>query len=243
MARMMSCVDGDFQVFKSKDGAYVREHFFNTPELKAMVADWSDRDIWELNRGGHDAAKVYAAFHAAANHKDQPTVILAKTIKGYGMGSSGEALYTSHQQKKMSEDSLRHFRDRYELPVTEEHITKLQYLTFEEDSKELNYMRERRTALGGPLPSRRTKSYSLEVPPLSDFKSLLEASGEGREISTTMAFVRLLNVLTKDKKIGRRIVPIVPDESRTFGMEGMFKQLGIWSQVGQLYTSRKTPAS
>ncbi len=235
-ARMMACVDGDFQTFKAKDGAYVREHFFNTPELKAMVADWSDRDIWELNRGGHDPAKTYAAFHAAVNHKGQPTVILAKTIKGYGMGSSGEAQNISHQQKKMSEISLTHFRDRYELPVTDEEMQKLPYLTFPEGSKELAYMQQKRADLGGHLPSRRAKSYALDVPVLSDFKVLLEASGEGREISTTMAFVRLLNILVKDKNIGKRIVPIVPDESRTFGMEGMFRQLGIWSQVGQLYT-------
>ncbi len=235
-ARMMACVDGDYQTYKSKDGAYVREHFFNTPELKAMVADWSDRDIWELNRGGHDPAKVYAAFHAAVNHKNQPTVILAKTIKGYGMGLSGEAQYTAHQQKKMSDDSLKHFCDRYELPVKDEQFQKLPYLTFSEDSKELSYMRQRREILGGHLPSRRTKSYALQIPSLNDFKPLLEASGEGREISTTMAFVRLLNILTKDKNVGKHIVPIVPDESRTFGMEGMFKQLGIWSQVGQLYT-------
>ena len=235
-ARMMACVDGDYQTFKAKDGAYVREHFFNTPELKAMVADWSDRDIWELNRGGHDPSKTYAAFHAAVNHKGQPTVILAKTIKGYGMGSSGEAQNISHQQKKMSELSLTHFRDRYELPVTDDEMQKLPYLTFPEGSKELAYMQQRRADLGGHLPSRRSKSYALDVPVLSDFKALLEASGEGREISTTMAFVRLLNILVKDKNIGKRIVPIVPDESRTFGMEGMFRQLGIWSQVGQLYT-------
>jgi len=235
-ARMMACVDGDFQTFKAKDGAYVREHFFNSPELKAMVADWSDRDIWELNRGGHDPAKTYAAFHAAVNHKGQPTVILAKTIKGYGMGASGEAQNISHQQKKMSEISLTHFRDRYELPVSDEEMHKLPYLTFAEGSKELVYMQQRRAELGGNLPSRRAKSYALDVPVLSDFKSLLEATREGREISTTMAFVNLLNILVKDKNIGKRIVPIVPDESRTFGMEGMFRQLGIWSQVGQLYT-------
>ncbi len=235
-ARMMACVDGDYQTFKAKDGAYVREHFFNTPELKAMVADWSDRDIWELNRGGHDPAKVYAAFHAAVNHKGQPTVILAKTIKGYGMGESGQAQNITHQQKKMSEISLAHFRDRYNLPVTDEQIHELPYLTFAEGSKELEYMRKRRAELGGHLPARRTKSYALDVPVLNDFKTLLEASPEGRENSTTMAFVRLLNILTKDKNIGKRIVPIVPDESRTFGMEGMFRQLGIWSQVGQLYT-------
>ena len=235
-ARMMACVDGDYQTFKAKDGAYVREHFFNTPELKAMVADWSDHDIWALNRGGHDPAKTYAAFHAAVNHKGQPTVILAKTIKGYGMGSSGEAQNISHQQKKMSEISLSHFRDRYELPVSDEEMQNLPYLTFAEGSKELLYMQQRRAELGGHLPSRRTKSYALDVPVLSDFKTLLEASPEGRETSTTMAFVRLLNILVKDKNIGKRIVPIVPDESRTFGMEGMFRQLGIWSQVGQLYT-------
>ncbi len=235
-ARMMACVDGDYQTFKAKDGAYVREHFFNTPELKAMVADWSDRDIWELNRGGHDPSKVYAAFHAAVNHKGQPTVILAKTIKGYGMGSSGEAQNISHQQKKMSDDSLRHFRDRYDLPVTDEQLHDLPYLTFPEGSKELAYMSKCRAQLGGHLPVRRNKSYALDVPVLNDFKPLLEASAEGREISTTMAFVRLINILAKDKNIGKRIVPIVPDESRTFGMEGMFRQLGIWSQVGQLYT-------
>ncbi|MBK8814388.1 MAG: pyruvate dehydrogenase (acetyl-transferring), homodimeric type [Methylococcaceae bacterium] len=234
--RMMTCVDGDFQTFKSKDGAYVREHFFNTPELKSMVADWSDRDIWELNRGGHDSAKVYAAFHAAVNHKGQPTVILAKTIKGYVMGASGEALYTAHQAKKMDPTSLKHFRDRYELPVSDDQLADLPYLTFPEGSKELNYMQKRRTDLGGHLPSRRTKSYELKIPPLNDFNALLDDSGEGREISTTMAFVRLLNIVAKDPNVGNRVVPIVPDESRTFGMEGMFKQLGIWSQVGQLYT-------
>lgn len=236
VARMMSCVDGDYQTFKAKDGAYVREHFFNTPELKAMVSDWSDRDIWELNRGGHDPVKVFAAFHEAVNHKGQPTVILAKTIKGYGMGASGEAQNISHQQKKMSDISLTNFRDRYSLPVTDEELPNLPYLSFPEGSKELAYMQQRRNELGGHLPSRRAKSYALDVPVLSDFKVLLEASGEGREISTTMAFVRLLNILVKDQNIGRRVVPIVPDESRTFGMEGMFRQLGIWSQVGQLYT-------
>jgi len=235
-ARMMACVDGDYQTFKAKDGAYVREHFFNTPALKAMVADWSDRDIWELNRGGHDSAKVFAAFHAAVNHQGQPTVILAKTIKGYGMGESGQAQNITHQQKKMSDESLKRFRDNYDLPVTDEQLHDLTYLTFDEGSKELAYMKQRRAELGGHLPSRRSKSYALDVPVLSDFKALLEASGEGREISTTMAFVRLLNILVKDKNIGKRIVPIVPDESRTFGMEGMFRQLGIWSQVGQLYT-------
>jgi pyruvate dehydrogenase E1 component len=234
--RMAACVDGDYQTYKAKDGAYVREHFFNTPELKAMVADWSDRDIWELNRGGHDPAKIYAAFHAAVNHKGQPTVILPKTVKGYGMGTSGEAQNITHQQKKMSLESLKIFRDRFELPIADEEIEKLPYLVFEKGSKELEYMQQRRNDLGGYLPARRTKSKSLEVPAIDAFDTLLKATSEGREISTTMAFVRILNILVKDKNLGDRVVPIVPDESRTFGMEGMFRQLGIWSQLGQLYT-------
>ena len=234
--RMAACVDGDYQTYKAKDGAYVREHFFNTPELKEMVADWSDRDIWQLNRGGHDPAKIYAAFHAAVNHKGQPTVILPKTVKGYGMGESGEAQNITHQQKKMSLDSLKIFRDRFELPIADEDIEKLPYLVFEEGSKELEYMQQRREDLGGYLPARRQKSASLETPDLKTFDSLLKATAEGREISTTMAFVRILNILVKDKNLGKRVVPIVPDESRTFGMEGMFRQLGIWNQLGQLYT-------
>lgn len=234
--RMLECVDGDYQTFKSKDGAYVREFFFNTPELKALVSDYTDRDIWELNRGGHDSIKVYAAFQAAVTHKGQPTVILAKTIKGYGMGTSGQAQNTSHQQKKMSDESIRNMRDRFELPVKDEDLHDLPYIKFAEDSKELNYMRQRRAELGGNLPSRRTKAQSLEIPPLTAFQSMLDGTGQGHEISTTMAFVRILNILTKDSKIGKHIVPIVPDESRTFGMEPMFRQLGIWSQVGQLYT-------
>lgn len=234
--RMMECVDGDYQTFKAKDGAFVREYFFNTPELQALVADLSDEDVWRLNRGGHDPAKIYAAFHAAANHKGQPTVVLPKTIKGYSMGESGEAQNITHQQKKMSAGSLKLFRDRYDLPISDAELENLPYLKFDKNSKEMAYMSQRREELGGHLPSRRTQSYALDVPVLADFKPLLEGSGEGREISTTMAFVRLLNILLKDKNIGKRIVPIVPDESRTFGMEGMFRQLGIWSQVGQLYT-------
>ncbi len=234
--RMMECVDGDYQTFKSKDGAYVREHFFNTPELKAMVSDYSDQDLWSLDRGGHDPAKVFAAYQAAVNHKGQPTVILAKTIKGYGMGSSGEAQNTSHQQKKMSEESLRRFKVKYDLPVKDDELGGLPYLKFEEGSAELSYMLERRKQLGGFIPSRRTQTIPLDIPALADFKPLLAGTGEGHESSTTMAFVRMLGILVKDKNIGKRIVPIVPDESRTFGMEGMFRQLGIWSQVGQLYT-------
>ncbi len=234
--RMMECVDGEYQDFKSKDGAYVREHFFNTPELKKLVEDMTDRDIWELNRGGHDPIKVFAAYQRAANHKGQPTIILAKTVKGYGMGESGEAQNTSHQQKKMSLESLRRFRDKYELPVSDDELVKLPYLKLPEDSKELKYMQQRRVELDGYLPARRTKADPLKIPSLKSFKSVLEGSRKGHEISTTMAFVKILNILVKDKNIGKHIVPIVPDESRTFGMEGMFRQLGIWSQVGQLYT-------
>ncbi len=235
MRRMMECVDGEYQTFKSKDGAYVREYFFNTPELKALVADWSDEDIWNLNRGGHDPHKVYAAFDAAVNHKDQPTVILAKTIKGFGMGLSGEAQNITHQQKKMSVDSIRHFRDRFAIPVPDDQLANVPLVTFPDGSPELEYMRAHRQALGGYLPARRGKAEALVTPPLSTFERFLKST-EDREISTTMAFVQILQTLLRDKNIGRRIVPIVPDESRTFGMEGMFRQLGIWNQLGQLYT-------
>lgn len=234
--RMMACVDGDYQTMKAKDGAYVRKHFFNTPELKAMVADWSDKDIWDLNRGGHDPAKIFAAYDAACKETEKPTVILAKTIKGYGMGVSGEAQNTTHQQKKMSHDALLHFRDKFELPISNEDVDSLAYLTFEDGSPEQEYMKKKRDDLGGYLPARREKSDALKIPELSVFEPMMKGTSEGREISTTMAFVRLLNILLKDKEIGKRIVPIVPDESRTFGMEGLFRQLGIWSQVGQLYT-------
>jgi pyruvate dehydrogenase E1 component len=233
--RMMEAVDGDYQTYKAKDGAFVREKFFNTPALRQMVADWSDDDIWNLNRGGHDPFKVYAAFHAAAGHLGQPTVILAKTIKGYGMGESGEAQNITHQQKKMSIEAIRRFRDRFQLPVPDDKLEEVPYLKFEPGSKEHEYLKARRAALGGDRPKRRPKAESFPVPPLATFKRLLEGSGE-REISTTMAFVQLLQQLVKDPVIGARVVPIVPDESRTFGMEGMFRQLGIWSQVGQLYT-------
>lgn len=236
MKRLGEIVDGEYQTMKARNGAYIRQVLFNTPELQALVADWSDDDIWALNRGGHDAHKVYAAFHAAVNHRGAPTVILAKTIKGYGMGHSGEAQNTTHQQKKMALEDIRHFRDRFNIPVTDEQLGDLPLVKFAPASKELEYMRARRQALGGYLPQRRTAAPVLPVPTLDAFDVLLKATTEGREISTTMAFVRLLNILVKDKQIGQYIVPIVPDESRTFGMEGMFRQLGIWSQVGQLYT-------
>ncbi len=235
--RMMECVDGEYQTFKSRDGAYVREHFFGKyPELLEMVANMSDDDIWRLNRGGHDPHKVYAAYSAASKHKGQPTVILAKTIKGYGMGEAGEAQNITHQQKKMGTTSLKAFRDRFGLPIADDIIDDIPYLTFDKDSPESVYMHQRRQALGGFLHRRRRTADALQIPPLSAFETLLKASGEGRESSTTMAFVRILNVLVKDKNIGKRVVPIVADESRTFGMEGMFRQLGIWSSTGQLYT-------
>ena len=236
MKRLGEIVDGEYQTFRSKNGAYIREHVFNTPELQALVADWSDEDIWNLNRGGHDVHKVYAAYHQAVNHKGQPTVILAKTVKGYWMGSSGQAMNIAHQQKHMSDVDVKAFRDHFKIPVTDDQLHKLPFVKFAENSPEMNYMRARRNELGGYLPQRRKKGDTLKVPGLDAFASLLEATTDARELSTTMAFVRILNILLKDKEIGKRIVPIVPDESRTFGMEGLFRQLGIWNQMGQLYT-------
>lgn len=233
--RMMEVVDGEYQTYKAKPGDYMREHFFNTPELKALIADYTDRDIADLNRGGHDIFKIFAAFKAAVEHKGQPTVILAKTVKGYGMGEAGQAMNISHQQKKLDREALIGFRDRFKLPVPDDQIESVPFLRFAKDSPEYKYMLERRNALGGILMRRTSKATPLEIPPLLAFEPLLRASGEGREISTTMAIVRLLNILLKDKAIGKRVVPIVPDESRTFGMEGLFRQIGIWNQLGQNY--------
>src|SRR3954471_8018754 len=236
LARMNEALDGDYQTYKSRNGAYVREHFFGVkPELRAMVADMSDDEIWALNRGGLDQRKVHAAYSAAVEHHGQPTVILAKTIKGYGMGVAGEGQNITHQQKKMNEEALLAFRDRFELELTDEQVRELSFYKPPEHSPEAEFIRERRAALGGSLPSRRTRAESLPVPELSAFQSQLDGSGE-RENSTTMAFVRVLSTILRDKQIGRHVVPIVPDESRTFGMEGLFRQLGIFSQVGQLYT-------
>jgi pyruvate dehydrogenase E1 component len=233
---MEECVDGEYQNFKAKGGAYTREHFFGKyPELKAMVANMSDEEIWRLNRGGHDPRKVYAAYAAAMSHKGQPTVILAKTVKGFGLGKGGEGQMVAHQQKKLSEEDLRAFRDRFNIPVADQDIAGLPFKKPEEGSDEARYLREKRVTLGGSLPSRRKEAPPLAVPPLEAFQPVLEGTGE-REISTTMAFVRILTVLLKDKNIGKNIVPIVPDEARTFGMEGLFRQIGIYSSVGQLYT-------
>ena len=232
---MEECVDGEYQDFKSKSGAYVREHFFGRyEETKALVADLSDDDIWKLTRGGHDPQKVFAAYTAAVKHTGQPTLILPKTVKGYGMGESGEGQMISHQAKKMTADALRGFRDRFQIPVSDDDLAKVPFIKLPEDGPEMKYLRERRAALGGYLPQRRRKSVPLEIPPLASFERLLKDTGE-REISTTMAFVQMLGTLVRDKNIGKHVVPIVPDESRTFGMEGMFRQLGIYSSVGQLY--------
>jgi pyruvate dehydrogenase E1 component len=233
---MMECVDGEYQNFKAKGGAYTREHFFGKyAELREMVANMSDDEIWRLNRGGHDARKVYNAYLAAATHKDQPTVILAKTVKGYGMGEAGEGLNITHQQKKLDDDALKAFRDRFNIPVSDSDIANVPYFRPAEGSAELEYLHERRRDLGGYLPQRRHSAPKLEVPALEAFAPLLESTGE-REISTTMALVRLLSILVRDKNIGKHVVPIVPDEARTFGMEGMFRQIGIYSSMGQLYT-------
>ncbi len=236
--RMNEVVDGDYQTYKSKDGAYVREHFFNTPELKAMVAGMTDAEIFALNRGGHDPHKVYAAYYEAVNNpQGRPTLILAKTIKGYGMGASGEGQNIAHQAKKMDVESLKKFRTRFGIPVTDEQIDSGNppYYRFPEDSEEMRYLRERRKALGGYLPQRNPNTEAIPVPALEAFDTQLQSSGD-REFSTTMAFVRILSTLLKDKQIGKRIVPIVPDESRTFGMEGLFRQYGIWNPKGQQYT-------
>jgi pyruvate dehydrogenase E1 component len=233
---MEDTVDGEYQTYKSRDGAYVREHFFGKdPVLLERVAHMSDEDIWLLNRGGLDQQKVYAAYHEAVRHRGQPTVILAKTIKGYGMGASGEGQMVTHQAKKMTEDALMAFRDRFELPLTDEQVLGAEYYKPPDDSPEMRYLRERRDALGGSLPVRRRLAAApLPAPDLDLFGSQLEGTGD-REISTTMAFVRVLAALLRDKQIGRRIVPIVPDESRTFGMEGLFRQVGIYSPFGQRY--------
>ncbi|MEN9984714.1 MAG: hypothetical protein RI925_216, partial [Pseudomonadota bacterium] len=234
--RMEECVDGDYQTIKSKDGAYVREHFFGKyPELREMVANMSDDDVWALNRGGHDPHKVYAAYHEAThNANGRPTVILAKTIKGYGMGRAGEAMNIAHQAKKMDLESIRLFRDRFGIPIPDDQLESVPYYKPADDSPEMQYMHARRAALGGYLPARKPVKAPMTVPGLHAFDAMLKDS-EGREFSTTMAFVRMLGTLLKDKNISRQIVPIVPDESRTFGMEGMFRQYGIWSTQGQNY--------
>ena len=232
---MDETVDGDYQTFKSKDGAYIREHFFGKyPETAAMVEDWTDDQIWDLRRGGHDAQKVYTAFKRATEVKGQPTCLLVKTVKGYGMGTAGEGQNTTHQQKKLAEDQLRAMRDRFKIPVSDEDLPKAPFVQLNNAQKA--YLNDRRKALGGSFPVRHWRDApKLEIPPLSTFDKELKSSGD-REISTTMAFVRILTTLLRDKKIGKRVVPIVPDESRTFGMEGLFRSVGIYNPLGQTYT-------
>ena len=235
LKRMEEVVDGDYQAYKARGGAYVREHFFGKyPELLAMVSNMSDEDIWRLNRGGHDPHKVYAAYADAVHHRGQPTVILAKTVKGYGMGEAGEGQNITHQQKKVGEAALRQFRQRFNVPIPEEQLQDMPFYRPAEDSEELNYLRERRERLGGSLFEARPRAPALVLPGMDIHKRLLQASGE-RSFSTTMAAVRIITNLARDEQIGRYIVPIVPDEARTFGMEGMFRQFGIYSSVGQLY--------
>jgi len=232
---MEETVDGEYQAFKAKGGAYTREYFFGKyPETLDMVAEMSDEDIWRLNRGGHDPHKIYAAYAEAVESTDRPTVILAKTVKGYGMGESGEGQNITHSQKKMGEDALKAFRDRFNIPIGDDAIADAPFYRFPEDSEEMKYMRNAREKLGGYMPVRSDDASPLSVPGLEIFDALLKESGE-REFSTTMAFVRMLSTLARDKQIGNNIVPIVPDEARTFGMEGMFRQLGIYSHAGQLY--------
>ena len=233
---MEETVDGEYQNCKAKGGKYTRENFFNKyPETAALVANMSDEDIYRLNRGGHDPVKVYSAYKKAIETKGRPTVILAKTVKGFGLGASGEALNIAHNVKKMDVDAIKHYRDRFNIPINDDEIADLPFYKFPEDSPEFKYMKARREALGGSLPARRVQAEeSLEIPPLKIFDAILKGSGE-REVSSTMTFVRVLNALLKDKKIGKRIVPIIPDEARTFGMEGLFRQVGIYANEGQKY--------
>lgn len=234
--RMEECLDGDYQSYKANDGSYVRQHFFNQyPELKKLVEHLSDEEIWRLNRGGHDPQKVFAAYAQAVAHKGSPTIILAKTIKGYGMGAAGEGQNITHQQKKMTIEQLKVFRDRFNIPVSDDKIADIPFYKPDDDSPEIKFIKNHREALGGYLPSRCAKTEPLKIPSLEEFATITKGLGE-REISTTMAFVRILSLLLKNKDIKERIVPIVPDECRTFGMEGLFRQIGIYSPVGQLYT-------
>jgi len=234
---METTVDGEYQNYKANDGAFVRKHFFGKdPRLLEMVSRMSDDDIWRLNRGGHDPHKIYAAYAAATKIQKQPTVILAKTVKGFGMGKIGEGKNPTHQLKKLDDEAVREFRDRFRIPIPDDRLPEVPFYKPEPNSDEMKYLLERRRALGGFLPQRRrTADEKLAVPGLETFNAILEPTAEGREISTTQAFVRFLTQLVRDKELGKRVVPIIPDEARTFGMEGMFRQLGIFSQQGQLY--------
>jgi pyruvate dehydrogenase E1 component len=235
---MMEVVDGDYQAMKANDGAYVRKHFFGRhPKLLEMVAKMSDEDIWRLQRGGHDPQKVYAAYYKAANTKGQPTVLLVKTVKGFGMGKAGEGKNIAHQAKKLGDDDIKAFRDRFNIPIPDEKLAEVPFYKPEEHTPEMKYLHERRQALGGYLPHRRMKAdEQLKVPGLDAFKAVTDPTAEGREISTTQAYVRFLTQLLRDKEVGPRVVPILVDEARTFGMEGLFRQIGIYNHEGQKYT-------
>ncbi|MES2482394.1 MAG: pyruvate dehydrogenase (acetyl-transferring), homodimeric type, partial [Pseudomonadota bacterium] len=235
---MLDTLDGDYQAMKANDGAFVRKNFFGRhPKALEMVAHMSDEDIWRLQRGGHDPQKVYAAYHKAVNTKDQPTVLLIKTVKGFGMGKAGEARNIAHQAKKLTDEDIKAFRDRFNIPIPDDKLAEIPFYKPEENTPEMQYLHERRKALGGYLPHRRVKAdEQLAVPPLEAFKAVLEPTAEGREISTTQAYVRFLTTLLRDKELGPRAVPILVDEARTFGMEGLFRQIGIYNPAGQLYT-------
>jgi pyruvate dehydrogenase E1 component len=235
---MMDTLDGDYQAMKANDGAFVRKNFFGRhPKALEMVAKMSDEDIWRLQRGGHDPQKVYAAYHKAVNTKGQPTVMLIKTVKGFGMGTAGEAKNIAHQAKKLTDEDIKTFRDRFNIPIPDEKLADIPFYKPEEHTPEMQYLHERRKALGGYLPKRRAKAdEKLNVPPLEAFKAVLDPTAEGREISTTQAYVRFLSTLLRDKELGPRAVPILVDEARTFGMEGLFRQIGIYNPEGQLYT-------
>jgi pyruvate dehydrogenase E1 component len=235
---MMDTLDGDYQAFKANDGAFVRKNFFGRdPRALELVAKMSDADVWNLRRGGHDAAKVYAAFHRANAHQGQPTVLLVKTVKGWGMGKAGEGKNTAHQTKKLSDDDIRYMRDRFNIPIPDSELPKIPFYKPADDTPEMKYLHERRQALGGYLPKRRTRAdESFTVPALDNFKAVLDPTAEGREISTTQAYVRFLTQLLRDQALGPRVVPILVDEARTFGMEGLFRQIGIYNPEGQKYT-------
>jgi len=235
MKRMNECVDGEYQAMKAKGGAYVREKFFGKyPELKELVSSMTDNDIWKLNRGGHDPHKVYAAYHAAVQHKGSPTVVIAKTVKGYGMGKSGESINTTHQQKKLDEQDLLYYRDRFNVPLTDEQVKNIEYYKPDENSEEIKYLKERRKQLGGFIPERSSLAKPIEAPPKDIFESFMQSTGD-KKMSTTMALVRMLTNLLRDKNVAPRLVPIIPDEARTFGMEGFFRKIGIYAHEGQKY--------
>ena len=234
----MDTLDGDYQAMKANDGAYVRKHFFGKdPRTLEMVAKMSDEEVFDLRRGGHDSKKVYAAFHAAVNHKRQPSVLLIKTVKGFGMGKAGEGKNNVHQTKKLTDEDIKAFRDRFNIPVPDSELAKIPFYKPAEDTPEMRYLHERRKALGGYLPHRRVKAdEQFTIPSLETFRSVIEPTAEGREISTTQAYVRFLTTLLRDQAIGPRVVPILVDEARTFGMEGLFRQIGIYNPDGQQYT-------